>query len=55
MAQVPVNFEIEDSVRLKTDVEHLERIVCKYEVSKSGVCYYLMCGSAGSWHYDFEM
>lgn len=47
-------FNIQDTVFLITDLEKAPRLICKYEVSLTGIVYFLQCGSVGSWHYDFE-
>jgi hypothetical protein len=49
-------FEEESTVYLKTDAEHLPRIVIGYCVRLGKVCTYeLACGTCNSWHYAMEI
>lgn len=53
---VDVEFEIEEIVYLKTDLDQLPRIVSGLSIRKSGVISYeLSQGSHTSYHYDFEI
>ena len=49
-------FEIGDRVYLKTDNDQKERFVTRIMVAgNNGLLYELYSGSAGCWHYDFEI
>jgi len=48
-------FEIGQSVYLKTDTQQLERIVCGICVSQKELLYELCLGSTVSKHYNFEI
>lgn len=54
MMVIDTEFEIEDVVYLKTDINQYPRIITKICLSKSGVTYELSAGTISSWHFGFE-
>lgn len=49
-------FEIEDIVYLRTDVDQLPRIIVSFEVFKNGeILYKLNQRTISSYHYGFEL
>lgn len=48
-------FNIEDIVFLITDTEQKSRMVTGLVVRKTGIVYYLTCGTEETSHYDFEI
>lgn len=50
-----VDYEIEDTVYLKTDIEQRERMVIAYEVAKDCTFYKLACGDEYSYHFGYEL
>lgn len=48
-------FDIGQVVYLKTDPDHLVRVVCRFTVAPTGITYALNCGSHESFHFDFEI
>lgn len=48
-------FNIGQLVYLKTDPDHLARVVCRFTVAPTGITYALNCGSLESFHFDFEI
>lgn len=48
-------YNIGDSVYLKTDNDQNERIVSGVLIRKTHILYYLVCGTNESAHYDFEL
>ena len=55
MNVVDSQYEIGQSVYLKTDPSQLERLVFCIRVYKNELLYELACGAATSVHYDFEI
>lgn len=55
MMVIENKFELQQTVYLKTDSDQRQRIVTRISVGVNGIVYELMCGSSGSWHYDFEI
>lgn len=49
------DYTFGDILYLKTDIEQLERILCKVTFYQTGIMYGLACGSVFSEHYDFEV
>lgn len=50
-----IQFDIGDSVYLRTDHDQLERLVTGINIREVGVTYGVSCGTNESWHYAFEM
>lgn len=49
-------YDLGQIAYLLTDKEQSERIVTSIQImSKSSIMYQLSCGTATSWHYDYEM
>lgn len=48
-------YEIGDSVYLRTDTDQKERIVTAIMIRPGRMAYELTCGTEGSWHYAFEI
>lgn len=48
-------FELGQTVYLITDKDQLPRIVTSMQIRPNCISYELSCGSAASWHYDFEI
>lgn len=48
-------FQIEQTVYLKTDRDQWERLVTEISVSANGILYSLTCGTCRSWHFAFEI
>ena len=48
-------FDIAETVYLKTDGDQLPRIVTSIGIRPSGILYELSCGCSSSSHYDFEI
>jgi hypothetical protein len=48
-------FEIEETVYLKTDKDLNPRIVIKLLIAHNNISYCLACGAQESWHYSFEI
>lgn len=55
MIMIDTSYEIGDTVYLKTDRDQQPRIVTGFCVRSTGITVALACGSAESWHYDFEI
>ena len=48
-------FNIKDVVYLITDEGQSQRIIDEIRITENIISYHLMCGTEGSWHYDFEI
>lgn len=48
-------FDLGDSVYLRTDFDQYERLVTGVNIREGGVSYCLACGPNESWHYAFEI
>ena len=48
-------YNLGDILYLKTDIEQLERMICKIVVQQGLIMYGLALGSTYSEHYDFEI
>lgn len=48
-------FQLGQTVYLKTDMEQLPRMVTLIQVNPLGHLYYLSCGPISSWHYEIEI
>jgi len=48
-------FDIADTVYLKTDMEQLPRIVYAIQVTINGLIYFISSGTDTSEHYEFEL
>lgn len=53
--EVDNEFNIEQIVYLKTDVEQSPRIIRSFQVFKTKISYQLIFGINESWHEDFEI
>lgn len=52
---IPNNFNIEDIIYLKHDVEQLPRMVIEIHIRKYDIIYEVQSGLDISAHHDFEM
>jgi len=52
---IETEYDIGQTVYLKTDIHQVPRIVYGYYVDKTSILYRLMCGTDSSTHYDFEI
>jgi len=50
-----IDFEIGQTVYLKTDTEQWERIVTQLIICDGGIMYELSCGEDSSAHWGFEI
>jgi hypothetical protein len=50
-----LEFNIGDSVYLKTDEDQKRRIITGLYVTQNEIIYYLTCGTEETKHYDFEL
>lgn len=48
-------FEIGETVYLKTDTEQHPRIITGINITENGVIFRIMFVTTESWHYGFEM
>ena len=48
-------FDIEQIVYLITDADQSQRIVTAIQISKGCLVYRIACGTAESWHCEFEL
>lgn len=53
--KICVDYQIGDSVYLKTDTDQKERLVNGILIREGSIIYSVSCGASESWQYSFEM
>lgn len=53
--EIPNNFNIEDIVYLKHDIEQLPRMIIEIHIRKYDIIYMIQSGQEISHHHDFEL
>jgi hypothetical protein len=48
-------YNFGDILYLKTDKDQLARIMTRVQCTKDSTMYELSCGSASSWHFEYEI